>query len=278
MEADPGHSLLEPETRSSDPAICPFLRALDGDRLVEPVGRPDDGNRCLATGPAVAQDLEWQASTCLASAHVTCARYLSGSAFLDRVAPTTVGSAGPGASLGTTEDPDADASVRQSRTMTPAIVLSLVLLVASATAAITFVGATGGLQLPTTAPSPVALASGRPTASAAGSQGATTGPTTAPTRTETPSPAVTSEPTALATPSATLGPTPAPTSSRYALLEPCPSKPNCYLYTVRSGDNLSSIANYFGVPYDTVLALNPTIRNPSTIQPGTVLTLPPPTR
>jgi nucleoid-associated protein YgaU len=32
------------------------------------------------------------------------------------------------------------------------------------------------------------------------------------------------------------------------------------------------------VPYDTVLALNPTIRNPSTIQPGTVLTLPPPTR
>jgi LysM repeat protein len=73
-------------------------------------------------------------------------------------------------------------------------------------------------------------------------------------------------------------PTPAATSNRYALLTPCPSTPACYLYTVRAGDNLVSIANYFGVPYDTVVRLNPGLGDPATIQPGTVLILPPPTR
>lgn len=274
MEADPGHSLLEPETRSSDPAVCPFFRAVDGDRLVEPVGRPDDSNRCLATGPAVAQDLDWQGSTCLTGAHVSCSRYLSGSAALDRIAPAAAASSAAEAA----EASDVDGSIRPSRTMTPAIVLSLVLLVASATAAITFVGATGGLQLPTMAPSPVALATAGPTAIPTATPNASAGPTASPTPVATPTPGVTPAPTPVATPEATAGPTPAPTSSRYALLTPCPSKPNCYLYTVRAGDNLRSIANYFGVPYETVLALNPTIRNPSTIQPGTVLTLPPPTR
>ena len=71
-------------------------------------------------------------------------------------------------------------------------------------------------------------------------------------------------------------PRPAPTSDRYALLKPCPNKPDCWIYRVRSGDNLFSIANYFGVPLATVKALNPWTANG--LRAGRDLILPPPTR
>jgi hypothetical protein len=50
------------------------------------------------------------------------------------------------------------------------------------------------------------------------------------------------------------------------------------VYTVRSGDNLTSIGLYFGVPFDTILRLNPWIRDPATIHAGERVVMPPPTR
>ncbi|MBI3745913.1 MAG: LysM peptidoglycan-binding domain-containing protein [Chloroflexi bacterium] len=298
MEADLGRRLLEPETRSPDPTICPFLRATGDGGLAEPVPRPDDTNRCLADGPPMPQDLAWQATTCLATAHITCLRYLSGSSSPGLPAGGAEANAGEAAAAATAPQGAADAVIatdagivadadrppsyppmvdlsqptRMSATMTPAVVLSLVLLVASAAGAITFVAATGGLALPTAGPSAVAVASASPTATASAV------PTPGATGTATATPTGQPSPIASPTTAPSAGLTPAPTSSRYALLTPCPSTPACYHYTVRVGDNLRSIANYFGVPYETILARNPAIPDPARIQPGTVLTLPPPTR
>ncbi len=58
----------------------------------------------------------------------------------------------------------------------------------------------------------------------------------------------------------------------------CPDRPNCYIYTVRAGDNLTSIVNWFGVPMATVLSLNTWIHDPALIKEGDRLILPPPTR
>jgi spore germination protein YaaH len=72
-------------------------------------------------------------------------------------------------------------------------------------------------------------------------------------------------------------PRPEPTSERYALLEPCPNRPRCWIYTVRRGDNLYSIANYFGVSLDAIYARNAFLRDGG-LRAGQELRLPPPTR
>jgi hypothetical protein len=41
---------------------------------------------------------------------------------------------------------------------------------------------------------------------------------------------------------------------------------------------LRSIVNYFGVPYDTVLEMNPQIDDPTNIHAGDAIRMPPPTR
>jgi LysM repeat protein len=73
-------------------------------------------------------------------------------------------------------------------------------------------------------------------------------------------------------------PTAAPTSNRYAYLKPCPSTPDCWVYVVRSGDNLQSIVNWFGVPYATVVRMNPQLSDPTSIRAGDKIRMPPPTR
>jgi hypothetical protein len=212
----------------------------------------------------VPQSLRQQELVCLTSGHVNCPRYLRGSPDLERpaAAPTV-------------------------RALTPAIGGSLVLLVAAFLLSVGFVLGNGGIQLteaPTEPPSgnvlgevetpaPTALAAATAvpvtTPSPIPTPSASQAPTPSPTPTLTPSPP---PPTAAPTPP----PTARPTSGRYALLKPCPDQPKCWIYVVRSGDNLYSIANYFGVSLKTVQAWNPWTQSGLTV--GRQLRIPPPTR
>jgi len=256
-------SLVVLDDRSADPDICPFLRAVDDtNRLVAAVEAPDPANRCAALREAVPQSLRQQELVCLTSGHVSCPRYLRGAAHVAE-APEPV--------------------IRSRRTLTPAILGSLVVLVISASASLAFVMARGGLELVAAAPT----SSPAPSATAAAVAAVVPAPTVA----ETPTPVLTPVPTASPSTSPSASPTPTPTASpaakptakpaatsdRYAVLRPCPDVPQCWIYRVRAGDNLYSIANWFGVSLDSIYARNPWTRTQG-LRAGRELRLPPPTR
>jgi hypothetical protein len=251
------------ERTTTDP-VCPFLRAATaGDALGEPIETPDPANRCTALHDAVPQSLRQQELVCLSSAHVNCPRYLRG----------TVG-------LPTPVEP-----VAAARRVTPATAGALALFGLAFVISVGFVVATGGLALtaavPTATPGGAVLGeietappSFLPTPEATAES--TPAPTPSSSPSSLPSPTPTVAPTPAATPAPTAKATPRPTSNRFALLKPCPGSPDCYIYIVRSGDNLFSIAKYFGVPLKTVQAMNPWTK--SGLVAGKELRIPTPTR
>jgi hypothetical protein len=70
---------------------------------------------------------------------------------------------------------------------------------------------------------------------------------------------------------------PVPHAARLALLSPCPHTPRCYEYVVRRGDNIWSIAQWFGVSLSVVREMNPSLQHRN-LAPGLTIRLPPPTR
>jgi LysM repeat protein len=258
-------SLLD--DRSPNEWVCPFLRSTDeSERLNAPMESPDVANRCAALEDVVPQSLRQQELVCLTTSHVNCPRYLRGAVATAAVVPTRV---------------------RTTPTVTPAMFGALVLLAAAFTASVVFTFARGGLDLgiaaAPTSPAPsassiavVPSASPAPTASVEISASPIASPAPSASVEATPSPTATAAPTPTPEPSPSVAPSATPSSDRYELLTACPDKPDCWIYRVRSGDNLFSIAKYFGVPLATVKALNPWTQ--SGLKVGRDLILPPPTR
>jgi LysM repeat protein len=75
-----------------------------------------------------------------------------------------------------------------------------------------------------------------------------------------------------------------------SLVVPCSGQANCYVYTVRGGgppptgngsgtaDNLSGIANFFGVKIAKIYSMNPGVTAKTGVHAGQQLKIPPPTR
>jgi hypothetical protein len=264
---------------SGEPRVCPYLRAIDDeDRLLTPVHSPDPANRCAAMGEAVPQSLRQQELVCLTSGHLNCPRYQRASAPV----PVTAAIA----EAATTATRTVRITAQRPLALTPATAGALAVFLVAFAISLGFMLANGGLALseaPTPVPSAAVLgevetAAPHPTPVASPIAASTPVPTATPlpTPTATPVPTPIPSPTPAATSRATARPTTRPTSGRYALLRPCPDQADCWIYRIRSGDNLFSIARYFGVPLKTVQAWNPWTANGLKI--GRDLRIPPPTR
>jgi hypothetical protein len=255
--ATPFRAAMEPVV--DDRNVCPYLAAEGPDGVDrKPVGWPAPANRCVALGEPQPQSDRQQELVCLTSGHLNCPRYLRGILLAASPPP------------------------RATRPPISAAVLgSALVLAASLAASFGFLIVRGGFDLPSAAPGSsqllAILASSPPPAavpqpSATASLDATATPTIAPPTASPSPPAATPVPTPRPTPR----PTPPPTSDRYAVLVRCPGVSDCWIYTIRSGDNLHSIANWFGVSYSRMLAMNPGLTRP--IRAGEKLRIPTPTR
>jgi hypothetical protein len=259
--ATPFRSAVEPVL--DDRRICPFLAGEGSDgMLLAAFGWPDPANRCTALGEPQAQSDRQQELVCLTTSHVNCPRYLRGVLLAGSPPPKPA---------------------RQP--ISVAVIGSAMVLAAALAASFGFLIVRGGFEVPSAGPgasqlavlstaSPPPASAPAPTIALTPEPTSSPMPTTAPTTSPTPEPTPSPSPTP--TPRPTPRPTPAPTSDRYAVLVRCPSTPDCWIYTIRAGDNLRSIANWFGVSYDRMRAMNPNLRIP--IHAGDKLRIPTPTR
>ena len=297
------------DQRSLDPATCLFLRSVDDEgELAAAVAAPDAINRCAALREAVPQSLRQQELVCLTSGHVNCPRYLRGTLDardrprrrpgrgtwrpLSGGTPTwPVEALARWRSRGPKKAGAAGEARPRTTALTPAILAASLFLLASFSGSIAYVVANGGLTMPVAAvdpsasPSDVAVApspSAPPAATAtpAPRPTATPMPTPTPTPSPSPTPSPTPPPTPTPTPRATAKPTPTgdPILARFPELRRCANRSDCYVYVVEPGNNLYSIANYYRVSYDRVLAMNPKITNPANIHTGDPIRLPTPQR
>jgi len=278
----------------SPPGACRYLQ-LDGVRTAS----------CLALHPAIPLASRQVELVCLGAAHADCPRFArAGGEEPVAVAPSALPAVsqdlrGPqdpdGAQdpAGTDRLPPVQVDVpsvrlghtvgslhvrpqaRRSRRPGPAMVIATGALAAAFVLAIGFAALRGGLA-PAVGQAPAAsipatvgansLSSAGPSSTAAASNPATASPS-AGVAAASASPRV--QPSGAS-------PTAAPSPDRMALLTPCPDRPDCYQYRIHKHDNLRGIAAFFGVPYQTVLDLNPQIKNPSLIHVGQIIILPPP--
>lgn len=255
--------------RGLDPSIirpsCRFLLRQADDGALDPGLAVDPANRCVAMVEPVPQSSRQQELVCLTAAHINCPRYLRGLLLAGAEAPKPV------------REP-----------ISPAVIGASIVLVAALAASFGFLVVRGGFDLPLRSPQP-SLVAVAPVGSPSPSPIATpsvvpVSPTPSPSPSPRPSPTL--EPTATPAPTPVVTPaptptrtaTPAPSSDRYALLTQCPTSSDCWIYVIRSGDNLRSIANYFGVSYERVLDMNPDLDDPANVRPGYRLRIPTPTR
>lgn len=259
--------------RSPYRTTCPYLRQDGPDGgLLAPVEKADPTNRCTAIGWPVEPSRRQQATACLSSDHTSCPRYVHAEAAPQEVVVPVQPQRPQPRSRALRPGGIA------ARPSSPATLLALLALLAAASLSFAFVLVRGGLALPppaAPAANEVAGSTGTPAPTAAAAVLTPAPPTPSPVPTPSPTPLATPAPTPTPTPART--PTPRATSERYAYLTRCPSRPNCWIYTIRRGDALSALANYFGHPLETVYRLNPWTKTRG-IHPGDQLILPPPTR
>jgi hypothetical protein len=269
----PGAATPAPSARTgsgSSPQACPFL--------ADAAGGDGSGARCLAGERPIDLVGLQVALVCRTDLRADCPRFLAATR-RGRRAPRPEAAAAEGPDRGQATDvgaaePPRAASLAASVAALPrarlaAIVVLGLAVVVAAVGTLRPGGLTIAALQATSPPSPSASPSPSPTATPPSPSPSPMAPSASPP----PSPEERPSPSS-ATPSVSPG---SSLSDRYALLEPCPDRPDCYVYTVRRGDNLWSIADYFGVPLATIYELNPWARSTG-LRAGQKLVLPPPTR
>ncbi len=303
-----GHPELLGTSRSADPRICPFLRLERDGELVAPLEVVSDRHLCVAFGEPRPQSERQQELLCLQAAHSNCARYLRGVANPEAPAtrsriprPTVLAAVVLLASIGFSfgfvlqrgglelsgfQSPSQSAGA--SRPVPSATTAAVAASHAAFGPGVSISPLPAATEIATAGPTatPPPPTPGPTVAPTPGhSPSPTPGPSLSPSPVPTPSasavatpvatPAVTPAPTPEPTPRRTA--TPRPTSDRFAVITRCPGRSDCWIYTVRTGDNLFSIAHWFGVSLDRIYAMNPWARTRG-IHPGNDLLIPTPTR